>query len=637
METDSLRLLLIEDDLVDACLIEEYLTQSREVPIELERADRLATGLDHLSNGRYDCAVVDLNLPDSVGLATLAAVHGHSPRVPIVVLTGMSPQEFGLEAVKAGADDYISKDDLEPKLLVRTIRYAVERAGHRQTRQQNKDARTRYRVLFEQSPDGVLLIDPRTLRAVEFNDAACGHLGYTREEFGCLRISDYEALETAEEVQGHWESVLRGGRDEFETKHRTKTGDIRNVLVAAQALTLAGRLLLHCVFRDITEQKRAEEALRASEQHYRQLLEAVTTYTYSVTFRRGAPVATQHSWGCVATTGYSPAEYAAAPYLWIHMVHPDDREMVRQYVAGVANGEKTGPIEHRIHRKDGQMRWIRNTMIQYCDQAGELAGYDGLVEDVTERKEAERALRQRETHLLAAQAIQQRLRPEAPPDVPGFDIAGASWPAEFAAGDYFDYLPMADRSIAFVIGDVSGHGLGPAIVTALAFAHLRCLAQVYDNLDEMVARLNGFLAEETDHFVTLLVGRLTPADRSFAAVNAGHPPGYVLDASGGVKARFGSTTLPLAILPEVAVVPCEPTTLDPGDVVLLFTDGIPEARSARGDFFGKERLLEVARTKRAGPAAEIVQAVYESVRAFCRPERPRDDMTLIAIKVEPER
>ena len=294
------------------------------------------------------------------------------------------------------------------------------------------------------------------------------------------------------------------------------------------------------------------------------------------------------------------------------------------------------PIEHRILHKDGSTRWIRNTIIHRYDEQRRLSGYDGVVEDISERKRVEEVVRQREAHLLAAEAIQARLWPKAPPWLPGFDIAGAVYPAEFAAGDYFDYIPMPDGSVGFVVGDVAGHGLGPGIVMALAYAHLRSLVQVHNDIQDILTRLNRFLINETDHFVTFLFGRLIPGTRSFVAVNAGHPPGYVLDRCGHVKAQVGSTTLPLAVLPDAEFPSCDPVMLKPGDLVLLFTDGIPEARSPGGTVFGNERMLEVVGTNRDRPAVEIVEAIHCAVQEFCCPGKPCDDITAIVIKVEAE-
>lgn len=127
-----------------------------------------------------------------------------------------------------------------------------------------------YRILFEQMPDGVLLIDAETTLPIEFNDVACQQLGYGRSEFTRLRISDYEAFEAPEAVASHIEKILSQGIDTFETLHRTKKGEIRNVLVIAKTIVFSGRPVFQCIFRDITEIKsresRLEEALEETRQ-----------------------------------------------------------------------------------------------------------------------------------------------------------------------------------------------------------------------------------------------------------------------------------------------------------------------------------------------------------------------------------
>ncbi|MBI5592848.1 MAG: PAS domain S-box protein [Deltaproteobacteria bacterium] len=133
-------------------------------------------------------------------------------------------------------------------------------------------AEIRYRALFEYSPHGVLMVDPETGRALDANDVVHRQLGYTREEFLALKISDYEALERPEEIARHIQKILRQGNDEFETQHRTKSGEIRNVHVWAKTLELRGRVLFYVIFEDITDRKRAEEEKANLDAQNRQLL-----------------------------------------------------------------------------------------------------------------------------------------------------------------------------------------------------------------------------------------------------------------------------------------------------------------------------------------------------------------------------
>ncbi len=133
---------------------------------------------------------------------------------------------------------------------------------YRRAEEALRESEIRYRTLFDRSADGVLIIDPETAATIEFNEAAHRQLGYTREEFKRLRIFDFEAIEKPEETRARIEKILREGRDDFETRHRTKDGRLRDIMVTVQAINLSGRVSLHCIFRDITERKRAEEALR---------------------------------------------------------------------------------------------------------------------------------------------------------------------------------------------------------------------------------------------------------------------------------------------------------------------------------------------------------------------------------------
>ena len=139
--------------------------------------------------------------------------------------------------------------------------------------------------------------------------------------------------------------------------------------------------------------KQTEQALMESEERYRRLIKAVPAYTYSVMVRDGHAISTRHSVGCFAITGYNPEDYEVDPYLWHKMIYPDDKTMVENSIKEILAGSEVAPIEHRIVRSDGTVIWIRNSMVSYRDEEGVMTRYDGLIEDITERKLAEEELK----------------------------------------------------------------------------------------------------------------------------------------------------------------------------------------------------------------------------------------------------
>ena len=235
-----------------------------------------------------------------------------------------------------------------------------------------------------------------------------------------------------------------------------------------------------------------------------------------------------------------------------------------------------------------------------------------------------------------ARQIQQKLFPAAPLPLAGWDIAGASFPAEATGGDYFDYIPMQDGSLATVIADVSGHGFGPALLMAELRAYLRAFLLTRTDVSEIVRLLNRALSADTDgsHFATLFLGKLHPQTRAFVYASAGHSSGYLLNRDGKLKAELLSTDIPLGVLPDSEFRAAPQTWLEPGETVVLFTDGLIEACDNRGVAFGNAGVLEIVHAHRELPAREIVKTLFAAVHNLCGPETQMDDMTAIVIKVE---
>ena len=187
-----------------------------------------------------------------------------------------------------------------------------------------------------------------------------------------------------------------------------------------------------------------------------------------------------------------------------------------------------------------------------------------------------------------------------------------------------------------MIADVTGHGFGPALLMASVRLSLRSLVSICSTPAEIVTRLNRTLRTEIEkgRFVTLLLVRLDSATRSLSYVNAGHPTGYVLDSCGDVKARLHSESLPLAILAEADSVTQGSLATSPGDIIVLLTDGVTEARSPRDDFFGEQRALELVRQNCHKSSRELVDMLCQAVLDFSECAAPSDDVTALVVKIE---
>jgi serine phosphatase RsbU (regulator of sigma subunit) len=247
-------------------------------------------------------------------------------------------------------------------------------------------------------------------------------------------------------------------------------------------------------------------------------------------------------------------------------------------------------------------------------------------------RHAQRRLLAVEQEMQIAHRIQQQFFPAAAPNVPGFDIAGSCLPATDVGGDFFDFVSLPNGCLGIALGDVSGHGLGPAVAMSLLRAYLRALALTYASPQQILSRVNHLVCEDTKHewFATALFVDLDAQRGEYCYAGAGHE-GYLMDAAGAVT-RLTSTGMPLGISNCTTIAQSPAAPMQPGDILLLLSDGIAESHSREGDAFGLVRALDVVRAERSRPAQQIVEAVYQAVRAHRGDAAQEDDMTIVVVK-----
>jgi hypothetical protein len=245
--------------------------------------------------------------------------------------------------------------------------------------------------------------------------------------------------------------------------------------------------------------------------------------------------------------------------------------------------------------------------------------------------------RQLDAELAIGRRIQLSLMPRRFPDLPGWEIAAAYEAAREVGGDLYDAFLLRDRpdQLAFVVADVTGKGIPAAILMADARALIHAAADHSDDPAVTLARVNRILIAEraTSLFVTVAHGVIDGRSGVLTLASAGHDPIHLVRAGGGLESLDPPGRL-MGMVADIAVTSVR-LTIEPGDAIVAHTDGITEARSPDGAFFGEERFLGILGGHAGESAAGIVDAVIADVAAFRGGAEPYDDLTLLVIRRRP--
>lgn len=237
-----------------------------------------------------------------------------------------------------------------------------------------------------------------------------------------------------------------------------------------------------------------------------------------------------------------------------------------------------------------------------------------------------------EKDLLAARQVQMSLLPKAPPAVEGYDMAGQTLSAKMVGGDYFDFIPMRDKRMIICLGDVSGKGLPAALLMANLQATLRGQIVIEAAPKDWITSSNRLLHQNTtpEKFITLFFGLLDRECHTLTYCNAGHDHPFLFSGRREVR-RLSAGGIVLAVVEEFPFQE-ETVILEPGDLLVIHSDGITDAFNARRQRFGEKRLAGVISEHRHKTAAEILSRVYEAVKDFTGEHPQFDDMTLVVVK-----
>lgn len=393
--TQGLRILIIEDDLVDRKLLERLLSRSSLKITELKAAGCLKSALDMLAQETFDIMLADLGLPDSQGVESVSRLQRVAPQVPVIVLSGLDDDAVVADAAQHGVQDYLIKGQVDSALLNRAISYALERKKAELAMQA---AQERYRIIFENSAVAIMMVDAQE-RLVSWNGFAENLLNISHED---LYHRPVKSLYPARE----WENIraqhLRetGSQRHLETQMIRQGGGVIDVDVSLSMVKDADGKTTGSVgvIRDITERKQVEKALMKSEERFRQVVENAEEWIWEVDAHG---LYTYVSPGIERVLGCKPDEILGHKHFY-DLFHPAERERLTQKAFEVfSRKDKFREFETKILDKNGQTVWLSKSGVPILDDQGALLGYRGVDVDITERRRTHEILNRKQKNLEA--------------------------------------------------------------------------------------------------------------------------------------------------------------------------------------------------------------------------------------------
>ena len=389
MDNETIRILLIEDDPDDVRMVREMLTTAQGARFQLECADQLSTGLSLLAADQIDIVLLDLWLPDSQGLHTLTEVLAQAPQPPVVVMTAVDDTDIAVKAVREGAQDYLVKGQVDGNLLARCIQYAIER---RRAEEALRESEEKFRSLAERSPN-MIFINHKG-RVVYANEKCEQVLGYKREEFYSPDFDFFSLIapECIDAVKAAYGKHMKGEEvPPYEYALLAREGERIEVINATRLIKYNGESAILGVVTDITERKRAEEALLETKEWYRDLYEEAPMAYFTVGV--DGHIRTANRSAC-DLLGYAVDELVGRPVFDLYAHTPAGKEKARETFKRFRAGEGIGEEELEMRRADGRPVWISLSVRSVRNGAGRIVESRSMVLDITERKRAEEELEQ---------------------------------------------------------------------------------------------------------------------------------------------------------------------------------------------------------------------------------------------------
>ncbi|HEX4122517.1 MAG TPA: PAS domain S-box protein [Verrucomicrobiae bacterium] len=664
MEIKTIKILLVEDNPDDVFFLRMVLHKVTGTHFELHPVKTLANGLSRLAEGNIDVVLLDLTLPDSTGMETFSSIKAHARDVPIIVLSGTDDETLAVNAVHAGAEDYLVKGRVDSQLITRAIIYAIERTESKRAVLQ---AEERYRGIFENSVAGIFQTSPEGAY-LDVNPALIRIYGYSSRQELMSSISDIAKLLYVDpNRRADFVKLMRerGVVQDFESQIYRKDGSIIWIAENARAVTGdQGRIIYYeGMVEDITARKEAEEKVRFSEVRFRSIWQK-SFDGMRLTDEEGNILAVNPAFCQIV--GLPADVLIGRPYTTMYADIEDHAEMMQKYRERFAQNRIDSQLDRHVALRSG-----KTVDVELSNSFVEVEGGRTLLlsvfRDVTVRKQAEEREREINAELARSQAelrkkneileddlkmardIQQAILPQQYPTFPATATPESSLlhfchryhPTGQVGGDFFNVLALSDTTAGLFICDVMGHGVRSALVTAMVRGLVEELRPIALDPGQLLTRINSDLRAilqqtGTPLFTTAfyLVADLEKR-RAFYS-NAGHPRPFVVHRLKGeveiLKNADGKSRPALGLFAE-SVYPTASCELNAGDLMMLFTDGLYEVEGQKGEQFSQDLLLEAVRKHAALHCSDIFTAILAEIQQFSGNKEFSDDVCLVGMEV----
>lgn len=639
------------------------LSQARELTADLATAADLRAGFSVLRKDQFDVIVMDVAVPDGAGLANITLLKAEAPKLPIIAAGDADSETVAIEAVQAGAQDYLVKNQLTAGWLERSIRYAIER--HRMD-MALLDAEEKYHGIFDHLVEGIFQTTPDG-RYLLANNALARIYGYSNPDELMRNLTDI----------AHSLYVQEGRRDEFvrlmqendtitgfESQIYRKDGSIIWISENCRAIRNSeGKIIYYeGTVEDITQRRQAEEDLRRSESVYHSLVETMPQNVFRKDLQGRFTFANQQyckHYGCTLEDIIGKTDFDFFPPELAEKYRRDDWRVME-------TGQTCEIIEE--HQPIGQKKRITQVVkTPLFGPDGKIIGLQGIFWDITEQRMAEERIRrsnallaknrkelrqknqQLEEDLVMAREIQLTMLPQQYPVFPRSATAAESalqfahryLPTGAVGGDFFAVSSLSSHEAMVFICDVAGHGVRSALVTAMIRALVEELRPLGAEPGDFMTKLNSDLHAILRHAGTPLLTTafyLVADYRSgiMRYTNAGHPkPLHIKRSLRKIDplVNIGGKSQPALGLFEQAIYKTSEVKLAAEDLIMLFTDGLYEVHGENQELYSQNLLMEEIENRIDLPASALFDEIITHVQQFSADGRFNDDVCLVGMEI----